>query len=69
MAYIQSLTYYLPEEVVTNELLDTQLGGVELVAKTAGVESRRKAADDETASDLAVKAAEKFFSENSVDRD
>ena len=66
MAYIKALTYYLPEEIVTNELLDAELGEVSLTAKTAGVESRRKAADEETASDLAVKAALKLFSENDI---
>lgn len=66
MAFIKALTYYLPEEIVTNELLDTELGDVSLTAKTAGVDSRRKAEDVETASDLAVKAAQKLFSENEI---
>ena len=66
MAFIKALTYYLPEEVVTNEQLEKELVGVEQTAKTVGVDSRRKAADDETASDLAVKAAEKLFLENGI---
>lgn len=66
MAFIKSLTYYLPEEVVTNELLESELGGVELVAKSAGVDSRRKASEGETASDLAVKAAKKMFWEKGI---
>lgn len=69
MAFIKAITYHLPEEVVTNEQLETQLGGVESVAKTAGVLSRHKAAEGETASDLAVKAAEKLFEENNIERD
>lgn len=66
MAFIKALTYYLPEEMVTNEQLDAELGDISLTAKTAGVEIRRKAADVETASDLAVKAALNLFSENDI---
>lgn len=67
MAYIKALVYYLPEEVVTNDLLESELGGeIELVAKSAGVDSRRKASEGETASDLAVKAAEKLFVEKAI---
>lgn len=66
MAFIKAITYHLPQEVITNEQLETELGGVELVAKTAGVLSRHKAAEGETASDLAVKAAEKLFHEKGI---
>lgn len=66
MAYIKALTYYLPEEIVTNEQLESELGSIESVAKTAGVESRRIANNNETASDLAVKAAEKLFREYKI---
>lgn len=66
MAYIKALTYYLPENIVSNEQLEAELGGVLLTAKTAGVNSRRKASNDETASDLAVKAAKQLFSENKI---
>lgn len=40
-----------------------------MTAKTAGVDSRRNAANDETASDLAVKAAEKLLKENEISPD
>ncbi len=66
MAYIKALTYYLPEHIVTNEQLETELGGVIMTAKTAGVDSRRKASNNETASDLAIKAAKQLFSENGI---
>lgn len=66
MAYIKALTYFLPNQIIDNQQLEDELGGVENVAKTAGVESRRKAANDETASDLAVKAAEQLFNENGI---
>ena len=67
MAYIKAIAYYLPEEVVANEQLNAELGDVDLVAKTAGVDSRRRAAMNETASDLAVKAADKLFKENRIE--
>lgn len=66
MAYIKALAYYLPEEVVDNKQLERELGGVELTAKSAGVEYRRKAALGETGSDMAVKAAEKLFKEKGI---
>lgn len=66
MAFIKAITYYLPEKVITNEQLEVELGGALLTAKYAGVDSRRKAADDETASDLAVKAANKLFLESGI---
>ncbi len=66
MAFIKALSYYLPEEIVSNEQLEAELGEVLLTAKAAGVDSRRKAAIDETASDLAVKAAKKLFAENCI---
>ena len=69
MAFIKAMTYYLPEEVVDNQQLDTIMGGVEAVAKTVGVLSRHRSADNETASDLAVKAATKLFQENNITKD
>lgn len=67
MAFIKALTYYLPEAIVTNEQLEKELEGIMVTAKTAGVESRRKAAKDEMASDLAVKAAEQLLKENGIE--
>lgn len=66
MAFIKAITYYLPDIVVTNGQLEGELGSVEMVAKSAGVESRRKAAIDETASDMAVKAAKQLFQEYDI---
>lgn len=66
MSYLKAISYYLPERVVTNRELDAELGGIDIVTKTAGVDTRRRAAVNETASDLAVKAAEKLFLENNI---
>ncbi len=68
MSYIKALAYYLPENIVTNEQLQQELPNVD-VAKTAkaiGVENRHVAAADETASDLAVKAALKLFADSGI---
>ena len=65
MAYIKALTYYLPKQIVDNNDLEAELGDV-TVAKTAGVETRRNATKDETASDLAVEAANKLFVEYNI---
>lgn len=65
MAYIKGISYYLPEKVVTNEELLKEFPewSVDKVAKKVGVNSRHLAAEDETAGDLAEKAALKLFEE------
>ena len=68
MAYIKGISYYLPERVVTNEELLKEFPewSVDKVAKKVGVNSRHLAAEDETAGDMAEKAARKLFEEYSV---
>lgn len=68
MAYIKGLSYYLPERVVTNEELLKEFPewSVDKVAKKVGVNSRHLAAEDETAGDMAEKAARKLFEEYKV---
>lgn len=69
MAYIKAISYYLPERVVTNEQLVKEFPewSVEKVAQKVGVDSRHLAADDETAGDMAEKAARKLFDEYKID--
>lgn len=69
MAYIKALTYYLPDIVVTNEQLFDELGGGEILAKTAGISSRRIVSPFENASDLAIKAANKLFQEYGIKKE
>lgn len=66
MAYIKAISYYLPEKVVTNDDLVSEFPEwtVEKIANKVGVNQRHVASEYETAVDLAVKAAEKLFSEN-----
>ena len=71
-AFIKAISYYLPKRVVTNEELVELFPEwtVEKIAGKVGVRSRHLAAEDETAGDMAVKAAELLFSENdSIDRE
>ena len=67
-AYIKGLTYYLPEKVMTNEELVTEFPewSVDKVAQKVGVDSRHLAAVDETAGDMAEKAARRLFEEYGV---
>lgn len=68
MAYIKALSYYLPEKVVTNEELVKEFPewSVDKVAQKVGVDSRHLAAENETAGDMAEKAALKLFSEYDI---
>lgn len=65
MAYIKAISYYLPERIVTNEELLQEFPewSVEKVAAKVGVTSRHLSAPDETAGDMAEKAARKLFQE------
>lgn len=69
MAYIKAISYYLPEKVVTNEELLKEFPewSVDKVAQKVGVDSRHLAAEDETAGDMAEKAARKLFEEYQID--
>lgn len=65
--YIKAISYHLPEHKVSNEELVIEFPewSVEKIANKVGVNTRHVAAENETATDMAIKAAEKLFSENS----
>lgn len=69
MAYIKGISYYLPKQVVTNEELLQEFPewSVDKVAAKVGVNSRHVAAIDETAGDMAEKAARKLFVEYKIE--
>lgn len=71
MIKIKAISSYLPEKVMTNEELvrDFPEWSVEKIASKIGVDERRIAADDETAADLAYKAAENLFAQNKVKKE
>ena len=65
-AYIKAIEYYLPENVLTNEQIAVRFPewSAEKVANKVGISERHIAASDETATDLAFKAANKLFTEH-----
>jgi len=69
MAFIKGISYYLPDRIVTNEELVKEFPewSVEKVAAKVGVDSRHIAGKNETAGDLAEKAARRLFEEYSID--
>ena len=70
-AYIKAISYYLPDKVVTNEQLVEEFPewSVDKIAKKVGINERHIAAEDETAGDMAFKAAEKLIQENGIGRE
>jgi 3-oxoacyl-[acyl-carrier-protein] synthase-3 len=64
-AYINAIDYYLPQEVITNEKLvqDFPEWNVDKIAAKVGIHKRHIASRHETATDLAVKAAERLFNQ------
>ena len=68
-AYIKGISYYLPETIVTNDELVKEFPewDVDKVYQKVGVRERHLAKEDETAGDLAEKAARQLFSEYNID--
>ena len=64
-AYIQDIAYYLPELILTNEQIADRFPewSAEKVAGKVGITERHIAADNETATDMAQKAAEQLFAQ------
>ena len=64
-AYIQDIAYYLPENVLTNEQIAERFPewSAEKVAGKVGITERHIAADNETATDMAQKAAQQLFAQ------
>lgn len=70
-AQISAIEFYLPEQILANdELADIYSGWTpDAIEQKLGVRTRRIAAPDETASDLAAQAAEKLFQRDPSLRD
>lgn len=68
MAFIKAISFYLPEQVETNEELTRVFPewSVERVTSKTGIDSRHKASESETAGDLAEKAALRLFDEYKI---
>jgi 3-oxoacyl-[acyl-carrier-protein] synthase III len=69
-AQIRGISYFLPEQIVSNEEMVLQFPdwSVEKIAGKIGVKNRHVTGKDEFVSDLAVKASERLFEEYAVDR-
>lgn len=69
-AYIKYINFCLPEKILTNQMIANEFPEwtVEKIEKKIGIKERHIAVDGETASDLAIKAAEKLFTANDCDR-
>ena len=70
-AYIKALTYALPKKALTNEQLVEEFPewSVDKIANKVGIHTRHIADENETAADLAVRAAEKLFAtETNINR-
>lgn len=69
-AYIKHIDFYLPEKVLTNSDIVEQFPEwtVDKIEKKIGIKERHITVDGETASDLAIRAAEKLFAANNYDR-
>jgi len=69
-AFIKGISYYLPETIVTNEDLVSQFPdwSVEKIISKIGISERHIAGADETAADMAIKAAEKLMVEYGINK-
>jgi 3-oxoacyl-[acyl-carrier-protein] synthase-3 len=67
-SFIKAISYYLPKKVLTNNELISQYPewDVQKISRITGVYNRHIAEPDETASDMACKAAEKLFAEHDI---
>jgi 3-oxoacyl-[acyl-carrier-protein] synthase III len=70
MAKIKAISYYLPEKILSNELINAEFPewGIEKISSKTGINSRHVSADDEFSSDMAVKVAEKLFEEHNINK-
>ena len=68
--YIKAISYYIPQQVLSNENLIKEFPEwtVEKVASKVGINTRYISSSDETAGDMALKAAEQLFTEHDIER-
>ena len=69
-AYINGISYYTPEKNLTNEDLSKDFPEWEAdkISKKTGIKNRHIAAENEFASDMAIKAANKLFNAYNIDK-
>lgn len=68
-AYIEAISYYLPESILDNKKISAEHPGWEAdkISQKTGIYQRRIAAKDEFAGDMAEKAGFKLLAENNID--
>ena len=66
--FVKAISYYLPDKILTNSELERLFPewSAEKVSKKVGIDSRHIAAENETACDMAEKAAKKLFAEYNI---
>jgi 3-oxoacyl-[acyl-carrier-protein] synthase-3 len=69
--YIKAISYYLPDYNLNNAVIEHQFPewSIDKIASKTGINNRYIAASDETAVDMAVKAAERLFLEHNIEKD
>lgn len=69
-AYIKAISYYLPENIITNEDISREFPewSVKKVASKIGVNKRHVVSKEETALDLAEKSVKKLLDDYSIDK-
>ncbi len=70
-AYIKAINYALPKGVLTNEQVAAMFPEwtVEKIEKKLGIKQRHITAENETASDIAIKAAEQLFEASEINKE
>lgn len=70
-AYIKAIQYALPDRILTNEQIsqDFPEWTVEKIERKLGIKQRHIAGENETASDIAIKAAERIFATDNIKRE
>ena len=68
--FIKAISYYLPEYELNNAVIENDFPewSIDKIAEKTGINNRYISAENETSCDMAVKAAEKLFSEHNVDK-
>lgn len=69
-AYLKAISYYLPNDVLSNNDINRLFPewSVDKISSKTGIYNRHIAAQDETAGDMGVKAAEQLFAEHNISR-
>ncbi len=66
---VNHISIYLPESMLTNESLALEFGiAEEHIYKSSKISKRYLSAENELSSDMAIKAGENLFKENSIDK-